>query len=160
MKKLFKNIDFTIPLIVLILIMIGLIMIESATYTSINGFFKNIFIKKQILAAVIGCIAAMITLFFDYRILQDYVNIIYVSNILLLIIVLFLGRTVNGGQGWLELGPVNFQPAELAKIATIIVLADLLAQRKYDMEHIIGWIIPALYLAVPFGLIILQNDLF
>lgn len=115
--------------------------------------------QKQIIATLIGSGVAIIILFFDYRILRDYIKVIYIGNILLLVGVLVLGETVKGGQSWISVGGFNFQPAEITKLVVIIGLADLLAKKKYNLKYILGLVVPGLYIAVPFGLIILQNDL-
>ncbi len=159
MGRLLRNMDYLIPIITIILIVLGLIIVESATHTDVDSLFKSIFFKKQILATLIGIVIIGINLLFDYRVLRDYAPFIYMGCISVLLIVLFFGQTIKGGQGWLNLGPVNFQPAELTKLALIIVLADLLAKNKYNIQYCIGLIIPLLYLLIPFGLIILQNDL-
>nr|WP_258176129.1 rod shape-determining protein RodA [Orenia metallireducens] len=147
------------PIITLLLILTGLVIIGSATNITDNPLLQNIFLKKQIIAALAGITLVTISLFFDYRILRDYVNIIYILNILVLIIVLFLGSTIKGGQGWIKLGPVNFQPAETAKLAVIIALADVLSKGRYNVYHILGLTVPAIYMAIPFALVLLQNDL-
>lgn len=134
-------------------------IIGSATNITDNPLLQNTFLKKQIIAAIVGIILVIISLFFDYRILRDYVSVIYVLNILILLTVLFLGSTIKGGQGWIRLGPVNFQPAETAKLAVIIALADVLAKGKYNVYYILGLIVPGIYIGVPFILVLLQNDL-
>ncbi|TDX49007.1 rod shape-determining protein RodA [Orenia marismortui] len=151
--------DYIIPIITLLLIISGLIIIGSATYDKGSPLLENSFLKKQVLATALGILAIMLILFIDYRVLRDYVNIIYISNILILVIILFLGKTVKGGQGWLRLGPVNFQPAETAKLAVIITLADVLAKERYNVKYILGLIVPGIYIAIPFALVLLQNDL-
>ncbi|OCL25266.1 rod shape-determining protein RodA [Orenia metallireducens] len=158
-KKLIKNIDYLIPIITLLLIITGLVIIGSATNITDNPLLQNTFLKKQIIAAIVGIILVIISLFFDYRILRDYVSVIYVLNILILLTVLFFGSTIKGGQGWIRLGPVNFQPAETAKLAVIIALADVLAKGKYNVYYILGLIVPGIYIGVPFILVLLQNDL-
>ncbi len=141
------------------MIMIGLLIIGSATHLADNPLLDNIFLKKQILASIVGGALIIFFLFFDYRILRDYVDIIYILTIIILVAILFLGKTVKGGQGWFRLGPVNFQPAEIAKLAVIIALADILAKDKYNLKSVFGWIVPGLYALIPFTLVLLQNDL-
>jgi len=103
--------------------------------------------------------ALIVSLFFDYRSLRNYSEIIYILNILLLLSVLVFGQTAQGGQRWLILGPIVFQPSELAKLAVIITLADMLATDKYNLDNIFGIAIAFLHVLLPIGLIFLQNDL-
>ncbi|AGB41887.1 rod shape-determining protein RodA [Halobacteroides halobius DSM 5150] len=159
MEKLIKNIDYVIPLITLVLIMMGLVLIGSATHVNEGSFWNNIFLQKQLIATLVGSIAIGIILVFDYRILQDYVNVIYGGIVLVLVGILFVAQTIQGGQSWIRLGPFSFQPSEITKIAVIITLADVLTKRKRRIKYILGLIVPGIYIGVPFILILLQNDL-
>ena len=159
MKNLVKNINPIIPIITVILVFIGFVVITSATYDVSNSPWTNPFLIRQIIAFILGTIALVVILFFDYRSLQNYSEIIYISNILLLISVLLFGDTAQGGQRWLTLGPIVFQPSEIAKLAVIITLADLLSSKKYNLDSFFGLLIPSLYVLLPTALIFMQNDL-
>ena len=159
MNKLLKNIDPLIPIITLILVAIGFLIITSATYDVSNSPWTNPFLIRQFIAFILGTTALIVSLFFDYRSLKNYSEIIYVCNILILLSVLMFGETAQGGQRWLVLGPIVFQPSELAKLAVIITLADLLATDKYNLDNIFGLLVPCLHILLPVALIFLQNDL-
>ncbi len=159
MGKLLRNMDYMIPLAALVLIVIGMLLIASATHVEGSSIWTNTFLQKQLIALLVGSIGAVAVVLFDYRLLRDYAVLIYVGNLLLLGLVLLIGEEVQGGQSWIDFGPISFQPSELAKLAVIITLADLLAKRKYNIKYIFGLIVPGLYLTLPFGLILLQNDL-
>ena len=158
MDKLLKNLDYLIPICTILLILSGLLLIYSATESG-DSFLKNSFLKKQLIAAFLGILAIIISLLFDYEILRDYAEIIYIFDLVLLGIVLVVGQTVKGGQSWISLGRFNFQPAEITKLVVIIMLAHVLAKDKYNLKNIIGLIMPAFYVLIPFALILLQNDL-
>ena len=159
MNKLLKNLDYSIPVFTLLLILCGMFLIFSATKSGDASLLANSFLKKQLIAALLGVLAIVVSLLFNYEILRDYAEIIYIADLLLLGIVLVIGQTVKGGQSWISLGRFNFQPAEITKLVVIIMLAHVLAKDKYNIKKVLGLVIPALYVFIPFSLILLQNDL-
>ena len=159
MNKLLKNLDYWIPACTILLILCGIFLIYSATKSNDTSLLANAFLKKQLIAALLGILAVIVSLFFNYEVLRDYAEIIYISNLLLLGVVLVIGQTVKGGQSWISLGRFNFQPAEITKLVVIIMLAHVLAKDKYNIENVLGLIMPGLYVFIPFSLILLQNDL-
>ncbi|AZO94314.1 rod shape-determining protein RodA [Halocella sp. SP3-1] len=158
-KKLIKNLNWYIPLTVFLLIIIGIIAISSALELNKTDSMGLIYVQRQVTAAIMGCILVIIIQFFDYRVYRYYADIIYLSTIGILGIILVVGHTVAGGKRWLNFGPINFQPSELAKIMLILVLAAVIDEKKDDLKHIFGFVKPFIYVLVPFVLIILQNDL-
>ncbi|MGM0369388.1 MAG: rod shape-determining protein RodA [Bacillota bacterium] len=159
LNKLLKNLDYIIPVLALLLVLIGLFLIFSSTKSNDLSLLTNNFLRKQLLASLIGLLVVIISLLVNYEVLRDYAEIIYIANLLLLGIVLVIGQTIKGGQGWIRLGGLNFQPAETTKLVVIIILAHVLAKDKYKIEKIWGLIVPILYVFIPFSLILLQNDL-
>ena len=78
----------------------------------------------------------------------------------LLVGVLFGGRVVNGSRRWLDLGPLNLQPSELAKLAMILVFARILARRSASSPvGLRDLIVPGILIAIPAALIVKQPDL-
>ena len=83
---------------------------------------------------------------------------LYGLSVFLLFTVIFIGKAINGAKSWFELGPVRFQPAELAKIATALTLARLMSRYDFSFKkysHIAR--ILAVW-ALPVLCILLQND--
>jgi rod shape determining protein RodA len=154
LNKLLKNLDYIIPFLVLLLVLVGFCLIFSATESSDSSLLANNFLKKQLLASLIGILVVIVSLLVNYEVLRDYAEIIYIANLLLLGIVLLIGQTIKGGQSWISLGSINFQPAETTKLVVIIVLAHVLAKDKYKIGNIFGLIIPGLYVFIPFSLIL------
>jgi rod shape determining protein RodA len=86
----------------------------------------------------------------------------YTVSVVLLVITLFVGTgsgTAAGVKSFLDLGFIQFQPAELAKLATILALARYLASRQEDPTTLRALVIPAAIVGLPLGLVILQPDL-
>lgn len=157
---LLKNIDKTLLAIPLVFAVVSVIIIGSTAYEDGFVFTRNI--KIQILAYCIGLIAVGIILFFDYMILEGLDKILYVVSILFLLSVFLpgIGLEQYGARGWLDLGPVDLQPAEIVKITFIIIYAGYLSRHTDDLQNFKGLALAGLYV-VPFvGIIaVLQNDL-
>src|SRR5439155_10241130 len=83
----------------------------------------------------------------------------YGVSLLLLAAVLVLGSSAFGAKRWLELGPLKFQPSELAKIATVLVLARRFDDPKVKVSRATTWLPAALIVLVPFALVLKEPDL-
>ena len=155
-QRILKNLDFTLLGVVGALIAIGLLMVYSTTRdnTILTHGHQFAVVERQLLSVFIGLVLGFILLFVDYRISDRMAQLFYILMVLLLVAVLFLGSVRNGARSWL----FNFQPAELAKIITIITLGKYLAEKE-SLGSYFNFIGPFLYLALPLGLILLQPDL-
>lgn len=129
------QLDFYFLVAVFALLAFGLIMVMSASsewarnasYTGGDAYY---FIKRQLLWAVLAVVAMVFFANFDYHNLIKWSGIIMVIAIIMLLLVLVAGQEVNGGQRWLRLGPVQFQPSEAAKVALILYLASAITKNK------------------------------
>lgn len=83
---------------------------------------------------------------------------IYGFTILLLIAVIFLGIEVKGSRSWFAFGPVRFQPAEISKISTSLLLATVMSQLGYKIGRMKDFIITAAIILVPMMIIVLQSE--
>ncbi len=112
---------------------------------------------NQALGFVLGLVFAVPLALLDYRILQRYLKYIYVAAIVMLLAVMFFGFVAGGAQSWIDVGPVQVQPSEFAKVLMVVVLAG------YMIEHPINQnknFLKALGLiAAPTLLVFLQPDL-
>lgn len=159
-RDLLKNIDKFLLVIPLIFAVISVIIIGSTAYEDSFVFTRNI--KIQILAFCIGFVAIAIILFFDYLILEGLEKILYAASILLLLAVFLpgIGLEQYGARGWLDLGPVDLQPAEIVKITFIIIYSGYLSRHRNDLQTFKGLIIAGIYMLPFVGIIaVLQNDL-
>ncbi|OGO77525.1 MAG: rod shape-determining protein RodA [Clostridiales bacterium GWB2_37_7] len=155
-RKLLRNIDIGIVVTAIILIIIGIVGIASATQVTSGGTPK--YITIQGVAFVLGIIAVLLLLLIDYNSFGDMQTAIYIINVLLLLSVFVLGKEVKGAKSWIDLGPINFQPSELVKIGFILAFAKHLETRKDKLNSIKNVAISVLYIIVPIALIQLQND--
>jgi rod shape determining protein RodA len=111
-----------------------------------------------------GVVLALAVLLVDYRILRQGAWVLYGAVIVLLVLVLWKGRVIMGARRWISLGPVGFQPSEVAKIAVILVLARWFSsERESDPRKgprgLAGLAIPGLLVLVPALLVQKQPDL-
>ena len=83
---------------------------------------------------------------------------IYAGVMLLLIAVIFLGIEVKGSRSWFEFGPIRFQPAEVSKISTSLLLAMVMSQLGYRIGRLKDFITTALIILVPMMIIVLQSE--
>ncbi|WP_052671505.1 putative lipid II flippase FtsW [Caldicellulosiruptor naganoensis] len=121
-------IDYPLLYIALLLSLIGVVMIFSASYYYAYYQFNDsyYFLKKQLIGLILGIVVMYITSQIDYRILKKLSVILYIIGVIFLILVLIpgIGKLVNNARRWIDIGPVQFQPSELAKYALVILLAS------------------------------------
>ncbi|HEY9074239.1 MAG TPA: rod shape-determining protein RodA [Desulfobaccales bacterium] len=156
-RRLVQNFDWLLLGLVLIIAGMGIVNLYSAGYNRGEGTPLYI---KQVYFLLVGLGLMFLTLFYDYRHLEKLSYPVYILSILLLVGVMVAGKTVSGSRRWLPLGPVAFQPAELAKVAIILALATYFNRRpRLDSMRLKDLIGPGLLVLLPVGLIIKQPDL-
>ena len=141
----------------LALAIFGVIAIYSATYMRDDSVASE-FWRKQADWVAIGFLAFMVTSLIDYRWIRWGALPMYLAGLFFLILTKFIGHKVYGSRSWLHLGPVNFQPAQLAVIAGIMVLALFLSQFR-DMHPMLRLLLAGAIVAAPCLLILMQPDL-
>lgn len=127
--------DKSLFISVFILMLIGFTMIVSSTYFSElkagrDGLF---YLKRQIGAGMMGLLLMGLASYIDYKHLKSIAPWLYGIMIVLLMAGHFLGVTAQGAQRWLNLGPLSFQPSEVAKLFMIITLAAYFDVRKESL---------------------------
>ena len=158
-RRFIQNFNWSLLLLVFIMIAIGVVNLFSSTYQAGGGEGTPIYLK-QIYIAGVGFILLMIVLFFDYHLLLSLAYPLYWVSIGLLIGVLLLGRAISGSQRWLTLGFFSFQPSELVKIALILALAKYFFNN--ELNHRYGFrdlYLPLGMALLPALLIVKQPDL-
>lgn len=152
--RFIKNFDYSLFLSSILILFIGLLSIYSSTKNktfSHNDFYKQLIFLPP---ALIACFAVAS---FDYYKLRSYARYIYWFNVSLLACVLLIGHSAYGAQRWIGIGGIAIQPSELAKIALIITIADLLARK---VPHTMRELLPVfLHFIIPAFLIFRQPDL-
>jgi len=146
-----RMIDYPLLYIALLLSLIGVVMIFSASYYYAYYQFNDsyYFLKKQLIGLLLGIIVMYITSQLDYRIFKKLSILLYVIGAISLILVLIpgIGKLVNNARRWIDIGPVQFQPSELAKYALVILLASYLDESKFKI-FVISILLSGVYFAL------------
>lgn len=153
-KKL-KEIDKTILFTMIALMIFGIVNI----YLASSAEYGTLFLKRQSIWFVVCLVALYFMLAIDYTLLKSYTPLFYWGSIILLIVTMFIGTDINGARGWIRLGPLSFQPAELAKIATIMMLGKTLEEMNGTINDLKNFFTMAFYSAVPALFIVIQPDM-
>jgi len=162
----FRNFDNLLNLAVIGLLFIGTLLVYAGTREWFRSYDLDpeYYLKRHILNILIGALLAYGTTLIDYRLLRAYTPIIWLGAVIGLVIVLIpgLGSEINGAQAWISLpGGFQFQPAELAKIAIIVGIAMIMADREnaHDDPNDLDVLKALAISAVPVILIVAQPDL-
>lgn len=145
-----KNYNIKLLLNVWLLSGLGILFINSAnpSYTS-----------KQLLGIVL-CSGIMLLLsVVDYNFISNNIAIVYIGNIILLILVLLVGKTVGGAQRWLAFGGLTFQPSETCKIALILTAAAFISKHEEHLNEVRTLAKMAVICLIPLLLVVKEPDL-
>ena len=156
MRLRLPHLDVPLAMATLGLITIGLLTVYSAT--SVPGAHEGLWVKQLLwfgVAAVVAWIVAAI----HYRLYDSMSWPAYGVSLLMLVAVFAIGVERLGAKRWIELGPLQFQPSEIAKIATTFVLARFFDHPKLDLRRIRWWLPPLIITMVPFALVAKEPDL-
>ncbi|HHW41547.1 MAG TPA: stage V sporulation protein E [Syntrophomonadaceae bacterium] len=164
MKQRKQAPDFILFLVVLFLLTLGIIMVFSSSYVYAQIHYGDgaHFLKNQLAWALLG-IAGMVTVMkIDYSNFKRWAIPIFGASVFLLLLVLIpgVGITIKGSTRWLGVGPLTFQPSEVAKLAMVIFLAKFLSGHHNRIKQFFrGFVPPLLVVGIVCGLILAQPDL-
>jgi len=150
--------------VVLALVFLGVVMVYSASAIIAADRFGDpfFFLKKQLFWAFLGGGLLWAALRLDYRRLERLVVPLLVVSIVLLVLVLLppFGQAINGTRRWFRIGPLSFQPVELAKFALVLYLASFLTRRAAALRSFWQGLFPILLVAGTMALLtFVQPDL-
>lgn len=159
-NNLLANIDWVSILLYLLLVFIGWLNIYAAVYDENHSSIFDISQKygKQLVWIGAAFVLAFLVLLTDSKFFTTFSMVIYGIMIFLLIAVLFLGTETKGARSWFEIGDFRIQPAEFAKFATNLAIAYVMSRHNFKVMRFSSLLTIGLILALPAGLIILQND--
>jgi len=141
---------------VIILFCFGLAAIYSATYsnTIAHGNFQ-----RQLVWGFAALVLFFITYSLPIKSFKQLAIPTYLLSIILLIAVILIGKKVSGARSWISIGAIGFQPAEFAKIATILLLSKYLSRSNTDIESFKDLLITLTIGTLPVLLILLEPDM-
>ncbi|WP_300406231.1 rod shape-determining protein RodA [Nocardioides sp.] len=157
--------DWLLLLSVLALSVLGCLLVWSATSarSDLTGGDPRAFLEKQIVNVALGLALLILVLATDHRWVRIVAPLVYLASIGGLVLVLTMGTVINGSRSWLMLGGLSIQPSEFAKLAVVIGMALVVAERaegrwrpRVGSVDVIAMLAIA---AVPTALILMQPDL-
>ena len=153
-KDKFNSKNFFPPLLV---IPLALVFISSLLIKSVQREFLQSDFLNHLLTGFMGYFLAIFISYIPIERFRKYFIPFYLGSLISLILIYFFGISISGAQRWLSLGMFSFQPSEVAKLSTILILA-LVLERKY-IASIKDLILPFLIVIAPWLLILFQPDL-
>ena len=159
--------DGALIVVCLTLVLFGLLMVYSASIALADGpryenYGRYYFVMRHGVFIALGLMAALIALTVPMRVWERLAVPLFLFCLLLLVVVLipWIGREVNGARRWLPLGVVNFQPSELMKVAVVLFAADYTVRKQQHMHNFLRGFLPmSCALAVVGILLLLEPDL-
>ncbi|SAI65952.1 cell division protein [Bordetella ansorpii] len=162
-----RNCDMALIVAASTLLLLGLLMVYSASIGLADGpryasYGRYYFILRHGIFMATGVVAALVVLTIPVRVWQRMAVPLFMVAILLLAAVLVpgIGREVNGAHRWIPLGPINFQPSELMKLAAVVYAADYTVRKQEHMQAFARGFLP---MAAALGgvgmLLLLEPDL-
>ncbi|MFA5813763.1 MAG: rod shape-determining protein RodA [Patescibacteria group bacterium] len=151
-----RNYDWLLVTVVFVLAAIGLSAIYSV---DLSRGEELVFFPTQVIAFVIGVIVLFVAASIHMVVYQSYAWLVYIIGLCSLAGVLFFGVTIRGTTGWFSFAGFSFQPAELAKVALVLILGKLISRygRRFDKPQFV--VITGAVTILFAGLILLQPDL-
>ena len=155
-RRVFKNIEWGILICTVLLIIIGLVALYTATYETTQDEFK-----KQILWIAISIPIMIVVICINYEVIAKISPIFYVVILGLLVGVLFTSP-INGASSWFSIGFFSFQPSEFAKIFVVLTFAMVVTKiqerGRNEINRPTRLLLSLLVMAIPMALIIKQPD--
>lgn len=158
-RRLLRNLDVTLIGVTLLLLVVSLVIIGSATHINTPSDDRYWYVQRQGLFALMNVFLIAGLLNFDYRTLGRFAQPLYLFNLAMLLAVMFVGQSALGAQRWIQVGPISLQPSEFSKLIMIVSLAKLLEGRTGKLRSFRDILPVFLYVGIPFLLVMKQPDL-
>lgn len=156
-----KSVDWALVVTYLLLIIIGWVNIYASIHSDgpASIFDYNFRSGKQFVWILTALGLAALILFVVNAQLWESASIpLYLGVLCLLVAVIFLGVEVKGSRSWFEFGPIRFQPAEVSKITTSLLLATLMSQVNFRITRFKDFLLTALILGIPMVVILAESE--
>ncbi len=159
--------DISLLIVASALVLFGLLMVYSASIALADGpryesYGRYYFVLRHGVFILVGLVGALFAVSIPMKVWQKFAVPLFLVCLVLLLVVLVpgLGREVNGARRWLPMGPINFQPSELMKVAVLLYAADYTVRKQEHMHDFLRGFLPmACALAVVGILLLLEPDL-
>ncbi|MBP5365849.1 MAG: rod shape-determining protein RodA [Bacteroidales bacterium] len=154
-----KGIDWLLVILYVALVAFGWLNLYAANYNPETriAFSVDAEYFKQLVWIGITALCVGVIMLVDSKMFVEISYIVFGASVLLLIVVLFAGKEVNGAKSWLAFGPVQFQPVEFTKIGTALVVSRVMSRYGFTFNFR-SYAHLAVVLLIPILLVLLQND--
>ena len=159
-NSVWANIDWLTVFFFLVLVFMGWLNIYASVYNEEHHSIMDISQRygKQMIWIGAALLIAFIVLLIETNFYVLFAWPIYLFMMLMLVLVLFFGREINGARSWFTIGSFGFQPSEFTKFATALALARYMSIYGFKMERFKSLLVIAAIILLPAGFILLQND--
>lgn len=154
--RLLAQFDWILAVAVFVLLVLGFSALYGIGLVSAPPDFENV--TKQLVALGVGLLLGAMLLFWNYKQLRSYAGTLFGAGGVMLVGVLLFGVTRRGTTGWFDLGLIDVQPVEFAKIIVIVAIAALLARRTRRYMGLRELAITFVPVGAYSGLVMLQPD--
>lgn len=154
----YKQLDWKLIGAALALSIIGIILIYSAQYDAQTGDSMDYY-YRQIIWLAIALVTLIVLIHIPLRMIDFFSYLAYIGAFILLLLVLIIGHSKGGAARWFSLGPINFTPSDIAKLALMAALSRFFAYSKLPPESAKRILISGLLTVIPVMLILKQPDL-
>lgn len=157
-----RNVDLPLILASVTLLMLGLLMVYSASIGLADGpryasYGKYYFVIRHGIFMSAGLVIASVAITMPLKVWQRLATPFFVVTMVLLVAVLIpgIGREVNGAHRWIQIGPINIQPSELMKLAALLYAADYTVRKQEHMQNFLRGFMPMAFALGAVGLLLL-----
>ena len=157
-RRTLRQMDWSLVFCALVLLTTGLLLIYSASQVPAFPGRSGLF-ARQLAWTGMGLMVMFLCAAVPFRIWEEYSHFLYGVSLMLLLAVLVVGAERLGAKRWLLVGGFQFQPSEIAKLATLLFMARLLARPRIDLTRLRTLMPVVLVAVVPFVLIFIEPDL-
>lgn len=160
-RGLKQSVDWKLVVTYLLLVIIGWVNVYASIHSDgpASIFDFNFRCGKQFIWILTALgLAALILFAINPRFWESAAFPVYIGVLLLLVAVIFLGIEVKGSRSWFEFGPVRFQPAEVSKISTSLLLASLMSQQNFKITRFRDFLVTAIVIGLPMVIILAESE--
>ncbi|TRZ65793.1 rod shape-determining protein RodA [bacterium] len=156
-NKILDKFDLTLILATVAMVTIGIFSIYSATNAHTGG---TDFYNKQLLFAFVGLAVIFTANYLSPKYFSQFSYYLYAFSIVLLILVLIFGKTINGNKSWFYIGGFGIQPSEFAKITTVLAVSNFLNKddESVNVNKPLVFFKALLFIVIPFILVKMEHD--
>ncbi len=161
-EKTSSYFDYNLLFLIIFLVCFGLVMLySSSSYIAANSAIFNYdgayYLKKQLRNIALGAVGMVFLTFVDYRFWKKLSGLAYLGSLALCIAVIFIGSDSHGSTRWIDLGPISFQPSEIAKIGVILFMAMTLEKVAKNLKSGLNLIKVLIFVAPIIGVVAWSN---